>query len=93
VHELGHAVIDQHQSIPAALGFVKIDWLAEGISVAKGQQSSYMSRSEVLAPAAGQPLGPVILLAATGDPSRWRSRFEEIFDCPLVTMSRRFSKR
>jgi hypothetical protein len=119
LHELGHAVINQHQSIPAALGFAKIDWLAEGISVANGQQRTYMSRSEVLVRAAGQPLGPVIdpdrrkelgspldmrfaypvwryfneflmtshgrdtyqrfLLAAAGDPSRWRSQFEQIF--------------
>jgi hypothetical protein len=60
LHELGHAVINQHQSITAALRFVKVDWLAEGLSVANGRQQSYMSREEVVERAARQPLGPII---------------------------------
>ena len=123
LHELGHAVINQHQSIAAAYQFVRIDWLAEGISVANGQQKAYLNRAEVLERAARQPLGPVIdpdrrgelggpldmrfaypvwryfneylmarhgrdtyqqfLLAAAGEPGRWRSFFEETFGHPL----------
>ena len=60
LHELGHALINQHQSIPAALEFAKIDWLAEGISVANGKQKSYLSLGEVLSHTDRDPLGPVI---------------------------------
>jgi hypothetical protein len=60
LHVLGHAVINQHQSLLAAYRFVRIDWLAEGLSVSNGQQKSYLSRSEVVERAAHQPLGPII---------------------------------
>jgi hypothetical protein len=60
LHELGHAVIHQHQPLLAAFRFVRIDWLAEGLSVANGQQQSYLSRSEVIERVAHQPLGPII---------------------------------
>ena len=39
---------------------MKIDWLAEGISVANGRQKSYLSLGEVLSRAAKESLGPVI---------------------------------
>ena len=60
LHELGHALINQHQSLYHAFQFAKIDWLAEGISVANGKQKSYLSLGEVWARAAKEPLGPVI---------------------------------
>ena len=60
LHELAHALINQHQPLTAAVRFVKIDWLAEGLSVANGLQRSYMSREEVFERAAHQPLGPII---------------------------------
>lgn len=60
LHELGHAVINQHQSILAAFQFSNIQWLSEGISVANSRQSCYMNLGEVLSRAAHEPLGPVI---------------------------------
>lgn len=64
LHELGHALVNQHQSLWNAYRFTQVDWLAEGISVANGRQKSYLSLGEVLSLAARQPLGPVI------DPAR-----------------------
>ena len=60
LHELGHALIHQHQSIPDAISFVKIDWLAEGIAVANGKQKSYLSFAEMRSRASHEPLTPVI---------------------------------
>jgi hypothetical protein len=60
LHELGHAVINQNQTIPAAWRFARIEWLAEGIAVANGKQTSYLSREEFIARAQTQPLRDVI---------------------------------
>ena len=60
LHELGHALINQHQSILNAIRFVQVDWLAEGIAVANGRQKSYLSLGEVLTRAAREPVGPII---------------------------------
>ena len=80
LHELGHALINQHQSLYHAFQFAKIDWLVEGISVANGKQKSYLSLGEVLSRAESQPLGPVI------DPDRrgeLREPLDMRFDYPL----------
>jgi hypothetical protein len=60
LHELGHAVINQHQGLLAAYRFTAIDWLAEGLAVANGQQKTYLSRTEVVERARVQPLWPII---------------------------------
>ena len=60
LHELGHAVINQHQTLPAAYKFTNIQWLSEGFAVANGKQQSYLSRAEVLHRAATEALAPII---------------------------------
>lgn len=60
LHELGHALVNQHQSLYNAFRFAQVEWLAEGISVANGRQQSYLSLGEVLSRAAREPVGPVI---------------------------------
>ena len=77
LHELGHALVNQHQTLVGAMRFSKIDWLSEGIAVANGKQKAYLSFSEMRSRARREPLGPVI------DPDRRQGLLDMRFAYPV----------
>ena len=60
LHELGHALMNQHQSMLNGYRQAKVYWLAEGVCVWNGQQKSYFTRDEFLAEAKHTKLLPVM---------------------------------
>lgn len=57
-HELSHAIIDQNATLWHSYKMMRQPWFYEGIAVAFGRQSSYLSRDEFVARARTESLLP-----------------------------------
>ena len=77
LHELGHALVNQHQTLVGAMRFSNIDWLSEGIAVANGKQKAYLGFNEMRSRARREPLRPVI------DPDRRQGTLDLRFAYPV----------